>query len=54
MSQEEKEEKTNLKAYMTEQYPEMLKNLYVYLECNLAPSQLIKRNKQKKIDSMCL
>lgn len=39
---------------MATHFQELLKNLYIYLEFNLAPSSLVKRNKSKKIDSLCL
>lgn len=39
---------------MSTHFAELLRNLYVYLEFNLAPSALVKRNKSKKIDSLSL
>jgi hypothetical protein len=39
---------------MATHFTELLKSLYTYLEFNLAPSDLIKKNKTKKIDSLCL
>ncbi|KAL4488796.1 hypothetical protein ABPG72_016449 [Tetrahymena utriculariae] len=46
--------KQKISEYMKQHYNSLLESMYSYLEYNLAPSQMIKRNKQKKIDSLSL
>lgn len=54
VNKSEEEKREEFASFLSTHFPELLKNLYVYLEFNLAPSALIKRNKQKKIDSLSL
>ena len=41
-------------CFFEKYYQKILQNIYIYLEFNLAPSNLLKKNKQKKIDSSSL